>query len=159
MRPLQLNDEEMNVLLTLAGPIDQAWRPKFLQEVAQELEAKRQAGEVGEGLVIGWRVRFSGSIGIRQCCPMRARWRAPRGRSSTAGTLWATPRLSVVERPGFFASASVGANNLPRKLDGVAGMQLGASSVPATMGATDAVRVSTVGAPGSRNRSPMTALS
>jgi hypothetical protein len=25
--------------------------PQFLQEVAQELEAKRQAGEIGEGLV------------------------------------------------------------------------------------------------------------
>ena len=38
-------------MLTLAGPIDQQRRPQFLQEVAQELEAKRQAGEVGEGLV------------------------------------------------------------------------------------------------------------
>jgi hypothetical protein len=51
MPPLQLNDEEMNVLLTLAGPIDQPLRPQFLQEVAQELEAKRQAGEIGEGSV------------------------------------------------------------------------------------------------------------
>jgi hypothetical protein len=50
MPPLQLNDEEMNVLLTLAGPIDHQL-PQFLQEVAQELEAKRQAGEVGEGAV------------------------------------------------------------------------------------------------------------
>jgi hypothetical protein len=49
MPPLQLNDEEMTVLLTLAGPIDQRLRPQFLQEVAAELEAKRQAGEVGEG--------------------------------------------------------------------------------------------------------------
>lgn len=51
MPPLQLNDEEMTVLLTLAGPIDQRRRPEFLQEVAQELEAKRQAGEIGEGTV------------------------------------------------------------------------------------------------------------
>jgi hypothetical protein len=35
MPPLQLNDEEMNVLLTLAGPIDHQLRPQFLQEVAQ----------------------------------------------------------------------------------------------------------------------------
>jgi hypothetical protein len=49
--PLHLNDEEMTVLFSLAGPIDQRRRPQFLQEVAQELEAKRQAGEVGEGLV------------------------------------------------------------------------------------------------------------
>jgi hypothetical protein len=51
MPPLQLNDEEMTVLLTLAGPIDQRLRPQFLQEVAAELEAKRQAGEIGEGTV------------------------------------------------------------------------------------------------------------
>jgi hypothetical protein len=49
--PLQLNDEEMNVLLSLAQPIEQRRRPQFLQEVAAELEAKRQVGEVGEGLV------------------------------------------------------------------------------------------------------------
>jgi hypothetical protein len=49
--PLQLNDDEMSVLLSLAGPIDQQRRPQFLQEVAAELEAKRQAGELGEGCV------------------------------------------------------------------------------------------------------------
>jgi hypothetical protein len=49
--PLQLNDDEMFVVMSLAGPIDQHRRPQFLQEVAQEIEAKRQAGEVGEGLV------------------------------------------------------------------------------------------------------------
>jgi hypothetical protein len=45
--PLQLNDEEMATLLTLAGPIDQQLRPQFLQEVAQELEASGQAGGPG----------------------------------------------------------------------------------------------------------------
>jgi hypothetical protein len=49
--PLHLNDDEMNVLLSLAGPIDHQLRPQFLQEVAAELEAKRQAGEIGEGAV------------------------------------------------------------------------------------------------------------
>jgi hypothetical protein len=49
--PLQLSDEEMTVLLTLAGPIDQRSRPTFLQEVAQELEARRRDGEIGEGSV------------------------------------------------------------------------------------------------------------
>jgi hypothetical protein len=47
--PLQLNDDEMSVLLSLAGPIDQRLRPQFLQEVAQELEASGQAG--GPGVV------------------------------------------------------------------------------------------------------------
>ena len=49
--PLHLSDEEMDVLLGLAAPIDQRLRPQFMQEVAQELEAKRQAGEIGEGAV------------------------------------------------------------------------------------------------------------
>ena len=47
----RFNDEEMTVLLTLAGPIDHQLRPQFLQEVAAELEVKRQAGEIGEGSV------------------------------------------------------------------------------------------------------------
>jgi hypothetical protein len=51
MPPLQLNDEEMTVLLSLAGPIDQRLRPQFLQEVAAQLEAKRQAGEIGKAAV------------------------------------------------------------------------------------------------------------
>jgi hypothetical protein len=49
--PLQLNDDELAVLLTLAGPIDQRRQPEFMQEVAAELEAKRQAGEIGAGSV------------------------------------------------------------------------------------------------------------
>jgi hypothetical protein len=51
MPPQQLNDGEMSVLMSLAGPIEHQRRPQFLQEVAQELEAKRQAGEVGKGSV------------------------------------------------------------------------------------------------------------
>ena len=49
--PLHLSDEEVTVLLTLAGPINQQLRLQFLQEVAAELEASRQAGEIGEGSV------------------------------------------------------------------------------------------------------------
>ncbi len=51
MPPLQLNEEEMTVLLALAGPIDQRLQPQFLQEVAAELEARREAGAIGEGAV------------------------------------------------------------------------------------------------------------
>jgi hypothetical protein len=47
MPPLQLNDDEMSVLMSLAGPIDQQSRPKFLQEVAQELEASGHTGGLG----------------------------------------------------------------------------------------------------------------
>jgi hypothetical protein len=44
MPPLQLNDDEMSVLMALAGPIDQHLRPQFLREVAAEIEANGQAG-------------------------------------------------------------------------------------------------------------------
>jgi hypothetical protein len=47
--PLQLNDDEMTVLLTLAGPIDQRLRPRFLQEVAQEIEAASAQTGIGPG--------------------------------------------------------------------------------------------------------------
>jgi len=49
--PLSLTTEEMDLLLTLAAPIEQRQRDQFLLEVAAELEAKRQAGEIGEGSV------------------------------------------------------------------------------------------------------------
>jgi hypothetical protein len=70
MPPLQLNDEEMIVVLTLTGPIDQQLRPQFLQEVAQELEAKRQAGEIGEGSVhrVGRVVQRRFSIALEASC-------------------------------------------------------------------------------------------
>ena len=51
MPPLQLNDEEMSVLRRLAEPIEQQRRQQFLEEVAAELQAKREAGEIGEGAV------------------------------------------------------------------------------------------------------------
>ena len=59
--PLSLTDAEMSVLRRLAEPIEQQRRPQFLQEVAQELEARRQAGELGEGAVHRVAGRFSGS--------------------------------------------------------------------------------------------------
>jgi hypothetical protein len=49
--PLQLNDDEMNLLLVLAAPIDQRQRTEFLAAVAAELEAGGQAGAVGIGSV------------------------------------------------------------------------------------------------------------
>ena len=49
--PLALTSEEMDLLLSLSAPLDQQRRPQFLQEVAAELEAQRQAGEIGEGAV------------------------------------------------------------------------------------------------------------
>ena len=70
MPPLQLNDEEMNVLLTLAAPIDHRLRPQFLQEVAKSLRRSDKSVRVR---CIGWRARFSANI-------------SPRRRSARAGT-------------------------------------------------------------------------
>ena len=51
MPPLQLTDDEMSMFRRLAKPLDQQRRKQFLQEVAAEFEAQRQAGEIGEGSV------------------------------------------------------------------------------------------------------------
>jgi hypothetical protein len=48
---LALNDEEKDLLLALAQPIDQRLRSEFLAAVAAELEANGQAGAVGIGSV------------------------------------------------------------------------------------------------------------
>jgi hypothetical protein len=49
--PLSLSTEEMDLLLTLAAPIDQRLRTEFLTTVAAELEANGQTGAVGIGSV------------------------------------------------------------------------------------------------------------
>jgi hypothetical protein len=49
--PLHLSDEEMDLLLALAAPIDQRLRTEFLTAVAAELEANGQAGPAGPGAV------------------------------------------------------------------------------------------------------------
>ena len=47
MPPLQLNDEEKDMLLSLAQPIDQRLRSEFLAAVEAELSASGQGGGVG----------------------------------------------------------------------------------------------------------------
>jgi hypothetical protein len=49
--PIDFSDEEKNMLLELAQPIDQRRRTQFLTDVAAEIEARKQASEVGIGLV------------------------------------------------------------------------------------------------------------
>jgi hypothetical protein len=51
MPPLHFSDEEKDLLLTLAQPIDQKQRAAFLAAVAAELEANGQAGAIGIGSV------------------------------------------------------------------------------------------------------------
>jgi hypothetical protein len=48
--PLSLSTEEMDLLLTLAAPIDQRLRTEFLTAVAAELEAASAQTGVGPGL-------------------------------------------------------------------------------------------------------------
>jgi hypothetical protein len=49
--PLSISTEEMDLLLSLAVPIEQHLRTEFLTAVAAELEANGQAGAVGIGSV------------------------------------------------------------------------------------------------------------
>jgi hypothetical protein len=133
--PPSLSTEELDLLLALAAPIDHQQGPGSWRRSRRSSRRRPSKPASGQALArcIGRCARCNGDFLTRRRCRTRARWRAPKGRSSKAGTLWATPRLSLVERPGFFASASVGAITSPRKLDERGGMQLGASSVPATL--------------------------
>jgi hypothetical protein len=54
--PLHLSDEEMDLLLSLAAPIDHHQREQFLHEVAAELEAASAQTGVGPGLGVLHRV-------------------------------------------------------------------------------------------------------
>jgi hypothetical protein len=49
--PIAFSDEEKDLLLALAQPIDQRRRTEFLQAVAAQLETSGQAGAVGIGSV------------------------------------------------------------------------------------------------------------
>jgi hypothetical protein len=51
MPPLQFTDEEKDLLLALAQPIDQRRRTEFLQAVTAQLETSGQDGSVGIGAV------------------------------------------------------------------------------------------------------------
>jgi hypothetical protein len=48
--PIAFSDEEKDLLLSLAAPIDQRQRDQFLREVAAELEAASAQTGVGPGL-------------------------------------------------------------------------------------------------------------
>ena len=54
--PLSLTTEEMDLLLSLAAPIDHRQRDQFLHEVAAELEAASAQTGVGLGLGVLHRV-------------------------------------------------------------------------------------------------------
>ena len=54
--PLSLTTEELDLLLSLAAPIDHRQRDQFLHEVAAELEAASGQTGVGPGLGVLHRV-------------------------------------------------------------------------------------------------------
>jgi hypothetical protein len=54
--PLSFSAEEMDLLLSLAAPIDHRQRDQFLHEVAAELEAASAQTGVGPGLGVLHRV-------------------------------------------------------------------------------------------------------
>jgi hypothetical protein len=49
--PLSLTTEEMDLLLSLAAPIDQRQRTQFLTEVTTAIEEEAARSSVGPGLV------------------------------------------------------------------------------------------------------------
>ena len=49
--PLSLTTEEMDLLLTLAAPIDQRQRDQFLHEVVAEWRGEATGRRIGEGSV------------------------------------------------------------------------------------------------------------
>jgi hypothetical protein len=114
--PLHLSDEEMDLLLALAAPIDQRQRTQFLTEVTAAIEEEAARTSVGPGLVHRWRARFRGAFSIRRSCPTQARRRAPKGRSSKLEHYGRGRDLSLVERSGFFGSASVGPSQRKHRL-------------------------------------------
>jgi hypothetical protein len=65
--PLHLSDEEMDLLLALAAPIDHRQRDQFLHEVAAELEAASAQTGVGPGLGVLHRV--GRVVQRKQCSP------------------------------------------------------------------------------------------
>jgi hypothetical protein len=131
--PINLSDDEMNLLMNLAQPLDPALRPQFLEAVAQELEATRQAGEIGERSVH----RLARQIQRKYWDTAAA---AERGNARLKGEVqsWnTTGEAAIIGRRAswLFRIGQRWGHNLPptKATMGVAGMQVGASSVPATL--------------------------
>ena len=107
--PLAFSDEEKDLLLTLAAPIDQRQREQFLVEVAAELEAASAQQVSGPALAccIGSGASFSGNISIRPSCPTRRRASATRGEVQSWNTR-ARPRFIARRASWLFATSQRG---------------------------------------------------
>ena len=75
--PLQLNDKEIMIVLTLAGPIDPRLQPQFLQEVEAELRIDRPASSA-RARSIAWLVRSNGNTLSRRSSARANRPGAPK---------------------------------------------------------------------------------
>ncbi len=130
--PLHLNaTTEMNVLLSLAGPIDQRLRPQFLQEVAQELRGQRDK-PAARGSCIASAAWFNGNISTRRNCRTRARWRASKGRGLKLENFGRGRDYRSSRRPGFFSQTGQRWFRSPNEsID--AGGRDAANNVPATL--------------------------
>ena len=114
--PLSLTTEELGLLLALAAPIDQRNEINFCTRWRPSLRLTGKPARSESVRCTGWRARFSGDFSIRRSCPTpRPASAAPEGRSPESEHYGDAAIYRSVERPGFFASASVGANPSPTK--------------------------------------------
>jgi hypothetical protein len=78
--PLSFSAEEMELLLSLAQPIDQRQRDQFLREATVAIE--EEAARTGIGPVLAWcigsRAGLNGAFSFRPNCPTRRRASATR---------------------------------------------------------------------------------
>jgi hypothetical protein len=119
--PLNFSGEK-DLLLALAQPIGQRLRPEFLAAVAQELEAMRTTPAAPASCT--WS-RVPTRIAQRVVAlPQRLTGEVQRWNTTGEAAIYLC-RASRL----FLHRPALGS---PRKLDGEAGMQLGASRVPAT---------------------------
>jgi hypothetical protein len=97
--PLALTDEEKDLLLSLAAPIDQWQRTEFLAAVAAELEVADKPAPSESVRCIGWRARFRGDFSSRRS------WRTPRQGIAVVAPPRAWPeRIGVPLRPRQLSS-------------------------------------------------------
>jgi hypothetical protein len=114
--PLSPSTEEMDLLLALAARSINGNEINFCTRWRPSLRLTDKPARSESVLCTGRRARFSGDFSIRRSCPTpRPASAAPEGRSPESEHYGDAAIYRSGERPGFFASASVGANPSPTK--------------------------------------------
>jgi hypothetical protein len=90
--PLSLATEEMDLLLSLAQPIDQRQRDQFLHEVAAELEGSDRPARSARAQCTALRAQFNGDFSTRRRSARRRKDRAARPAEPRSSS----PRQSMV---------------------------------------------------------------